>query len=341
MKVGTFEHKAGSKGRIIAVGGAKGGVGKSLLAANLGVYLASRGFRTVVVDLDLGAANLHLYLGAWALKYRINDYLDKKVRDLSAIAVSTDYGLQLIGGGSSRLGSANLPFARKLKLMRAIRDINADYVILDLGGDTSYNILDFFLLADSGLVLTTCDPAAYLDAYTFIKMALYRRLVRLFGPESIYRRFRDNTLAALIRGFVSPDSTEPPGRIAELLEQTRCEAPERHHLVETAVRDYRPRLVVNMADNGDDVQALVQRMQKVSQRILSVRVELAGTIPTSADIARSARDLKPEVGRNPYGTFARAIRQIIRNTAKPPRVSSALPGDSVQHSNHIAFMTGS
>ena len=299
--------------RIIAVGGAKGGVGKSLLAANLGVYLANHGYRTVVIDLDLGAANLHLYLGVWALKFRINDYLDKKVDDLDRISVPTDYGLRLIGGGSSRLGSANLPFARKLKLMRAIRKIDADYVILDLGGDTSYNILDFFLLADLPLVLTTCDPAAYLDAYTFIKMALYRRLVRLFGPESIYRRFRDQGLMSLIKAFVEPDQTESPRKISELLDQTRIQVPHCQNLVETAITQYQPHLVVNMADDPNEVQDLVQRMQKVSQRVLSIQIPLAATIPTHGGIARSAHDLKPEVDRNPYGVMARAIRRIVKN----------------------------
>jgi len=306
-----IQNRAAGPGRVIAVGGAKGGVGKSILAANLGVYLASRGHRTVVIDLDLGAANLHLYLGVWALKHRINDYLDKQVDDLADIDVPTEYGLRLIGGGSSRLGSANLPFARKLKLMRAIKKLDADYVILDLGGDTSFNILDFFLLADYGLVMTTCDPAAYLDAYTFIKMALYRRLVRLFGPESIYRKFKDPALTGLIRDFVEPDQTESPQKISDLLNRISAHVPQRLYLVEAAIQQFQPHLVVNMADNQEEVQALVTRMQSVSQRILSIQVQLGGTIPTDPGIARSAHDLKPEVDLRPYGILSRSIRQIL------------------------------
>jgi flagellar biosynthesis protein FlhG len=315
MAVSSLSSKATGPQRVIAVGGAKGGVGKSLLAANLGVYLANHGHRTVVIDLDLGAANLHLYLGVWALKYRINDFLDKKADNLAAIAVPTDYGLRLIGGGSSRLGSANLPFARKLKLMRAIRKLDADYVILDLGGDTSYNILDFFLLADYGLVMTTCDPAAYLDAYTFIKMALYRKLARLFGPESIYRKFKNPAMLTTIKEFLEPDQTESPRKICDLLEQTAVRFPERRHLVESAIAQFQPHLVVNMADDPSEVQDLIQRIQKVSQKILSIGIQLAGIIPSHPSIARSAHDLKPEVETNPYGVLARAIRGIFKNGA--------------------------
>jgi flagellar biosynthesis protein FlhG len=311
----TLQQRAGRQGRVIAVGGAKGGVGKSVLAANLGVYLAARGFRTVVIDLDLGAANLHLYLGVWALKHRINDFLDKKVDNLADIAVPTEYDLRLIGGGSSHLGSANLPFARKLKLMRAIKKLDADFVILDLGGDTSFNILDFYLLADDGLVMTTCDPAAYLDAYTFIKMALYRRLVRLFGPESNFRRFKDPTLMTIIGDFMECDQTDKPRKISDLLNTVRERVPQRHYLMETAVEQFKPRLVVNMAGNPEEAREVVQRMQKVSRRILSVDVQLAGTIMPDPRIARSAHDLKPEVHLNPYGPLARSIRQILKKQA--------------------------
>ncbi len=312
MTISPPEHHPSSPNRIIAVGGAKGGIGKSILAANLGVFLAKRGYRTVLVDLDLGAANLHLYMGEWTLKQRIDDYLDRKADHLNTIAVETKHGPSLIGGGSGRLGSANLPFARKLKLMRAIRKLNADFVVLDLGASTNYNILDFFLLADSQLVMTTCDPAAYLDAYTFIKLALYRQLARLFGAESKYRKFKDDELLGVIHRFVAPDQRHPPGRIADLMAQIRDQFPQRHYLVEDTLRRFQPKLVVNLADIQEEVRQVVTRMQRVVEKMLSFRLELAGSIFSDRNIARSTRDLKPEVELHPSGLLARAIGQIVR-----------------------------
>jgi flagellar biosynthesis protein FlhG len=313
MMESVAEKIGAPKRRIIAVGGAKGGVGKSLVAANIGVYLASLGKKTVLVDLDLGAANLHLYLGVWGLKYRIDDYLDKKVPDLASIAVPTQYGPLLIGGGSSRLGSANLPHTRKLKMMRAIRKMDADYVILDLGASTTFNILDFFLLADAGLVMTTCDPAAYLDAYTFIKMALYRRLVRLFGAESVFHKFKDEQLQAVINGFVAPNDNNDARYISDLLTQIEAQAPQRSYLVREAIAGFQPHLVVNMTQNRAEVNSLIQRMQLVSQRMLNMRIECAGSIPSDRLIAKSAHDLKPEVASHPNGELARRIAQILRH----------------------------
>ena len=96
--------------KIIAVGGAKGGVGKSMLAANLAVGLALLGQKVVLADLDLGGADVHLYTGVKSLSKTWNDFLDKKVDSIKDILTPTAFeGLSLIGGDSSKLGSANLP----------------------------------------------------------------------------------------------------------------------------------------------------------------------------------------------------------------------------------------
>ncbi|MCG7851474.1 MAG: P-loop NTPase, partial [Methanosarcinaceae archaeon] len=175
--------KQKNRKKVIAVGGAKGGIGKSIFAVNLALLLSSVG-RTVIIDLDLGGANLHLYLGETHLRWNINDFLNRKIATLQEALVQSRYGVRLIGGDSSQLGSANINFSLKLKLLKAIQQIDADYVILDLGGDTSYNMLDFFLASDCGIVLTTRDPASYLDAYNFIKVSLFRKLNLLLGSNS-------------------------------------------------------------------------------------------------------------------------------------------------------------
>ncbi|MHB9098024.1 MAG: AAA family ATPase [Syntrophales bacterium] len=194
------------RGKIIAVGGAKGGIGKSVITANLGIHLSSLGFRTVLVDLDLGGSNLHLYLGHRAiLQNTINDFLRKRVASLDEVMVKSDHGPLLIGGDSSELGSANIDFMKKTKLVRAIHAIDADLVILDLGGDTSFNILDFFLQADYSIVVTTRDSASYIGAYHFLKAALYRKLNRLSGRESRSGEGKNTDLERFIREATMSD----------------------------------------------------------------------------------------------------------------------------------------
>jgi flagellar biosynthesis protein FlhG len=140
--------------KIIAVGGAKGGGGKSMLAANLAVGLALLGQKVVLADLDLGGADVHLYTGVKSLASTWIDFLDKKVDSLQDILTPTAFkGLSLIGGDSSKLGSANLPYSQKLKIMRHLKELETDFLVVDLGGDTTYNGLDFFLLADQKIVV--------------------------------------------------------------------------------------------------------------------------------------------------------------------------------------------
>jgi flagellar biosynthesis protein FlhG len=298
-----------STAKLIAVGGAKGGIGKSLFVVNMGVLLSQMGKRAVVVDLDLGAANLHLYMGVWSLKRRIDDFLTKKVPTISDILIPTKYGPQLIGGGGARLGAANIHFSRKLKLMRSLKTIDADYIIMDMGGDTSYNVLDFYLAADQGFVLTTCDPASYLDAYGFIKLALHRKLTRLFGAESPYRRHRDFDLENLIKSFIF-STTGQNHQLRELLERIRNEYPVHHKFIREIIGRFRPATIVTMTEDSDQVDALVGRIKKVSRRMLSIDVDHFGCLPFEKGIQQSARELVPHLAKNPGSGFARALRRI-------------------------------
>ena len=307
----TVSDRISGRRIIIAVGGAKGGIGKSIFAANLGVFLASRGKRTVLVDLDLGGANLHLYLGETLLEKNINDFLSKRAATLEEIMVPTRYGPQLIGGDSSQLGAANIHFAKKLELLGSIKKIDADYVIIDLGGDTSYNIIDFFLAADQGIVMTTRDPASYLDAYNFIKVALYRRLNRLFGPESRFRAQKDRDLEKLIYEATMSSNGSNSKNIEELMERVKKQQSQSLSLLSEAISTFDPYLIVNRVTHNSNVIQIVKRIQEVSRRMLSIDVRYLGSVPYQSEIESSARDLVPIVARYPEGDLVKKMSGIV------------------------------
>ncbi len=298
------------RAKIIAVSGAKGGIGKSIFTTNLAVFLSGRGKKTVAVDLDLGGANLHLYLGETFLKYNINDFLSKKITTLQQIMVQSKYGPLLIGGDSSQLGSSNINFSQKLKLLKAIQKIDADYIILDLGAGTSYNMIDFFLIADHGIVLTTCDPASYLDAYNFIKASLFRRLNRLFGVESPYRKSRDAGLEELIKeATISPNGSKVK-TIDKLIERVKEKYPESLSLVRKQVSTFNPHLIVNQATDHCNVTQVVNRLRDVSKKMLSIRIEYLGRVPYQSEIENSARSLVPAIKTHPQGILAENMNNI-------------------------------
>ncbi len=163
--------------RIIPIASGKGGVGKSLVSANLGVAFAQAGKRVVLADLDLGASNLHLVLGHQAPQMGIGTFLSNTKSNFANVIVDTDVrGLRFIPGDNEIPGTANLTvFQRKalVKQFLALKD-DADILILDLGAGTHQSILDFFLLSNQGIVVSAPAVTAVLNAYVFLKNTIFR-----------------------------------------------------------------------------------------------------------------------------------------------------------------------
>ena len=296
--------------RIIAVGGAKGGIGKSILATNLGVFLARSGKKTVVVDLDLGGANLHLYLGITRMQHSINDFLDRTAPSLESIMTQTSHGPWLIGGDSSRLGAGNIAFATKVRLIKAIKNLDADHVILDLGGDTSFNVMDFFLSADRGLVLTTCDPASYLEAYNFIKVGLFRKLNRIFGDENPNSLKRFKPLEDIIRSATMPRGDQKAATVTDVLVRVESQQPAYAAVVRKAIAEYAPFLAINRETSPAKTQNVVDRIREVSRKMLSIDVRYTGCLPHKADVEDSARSLIPVLSQSPNGEYGKGIQAL-------------------------------
>jgi flagellar biosynthesis protein FlhG len=170
---------------ILPIGSGKGGVGKSLLATNLSIALAEAGRRVVLADLDLGASNLHTMLGLRSVDRGIGTFLTASKVPLSDIVLPTEYeGLSFIPGDAEIPGIANLKSAQKKRLVRNLLSLDADYLVLDLGAGTSANTLDFFLLSRTGIVITTPSLTAILNAYLFLKNAVFRVMYSTFDKES-------------------------------------------------------------------------------------------------------------------------------------------------------------
>ena len=165
--------------RIWAIGGGKGGVGKSVIATNLAATLAGAGKKVVLVDADLGGANLHTLLGVPNPKTSLSDFISKKVPNLSDVMSSTTVeNLWLVSGARALVDMANPNFGQKGKILRHINTLDADHVVLDLGAGSAFNVLDFFLVARKGVLVVVPEPTSVENAYHFLKAAFFRKLKR-------------------------------------------------------------------------------------------------------------------------------------------------------------------
>ena len=141
---------------ILPVASGKGGVGKSAISVNLAITLAKKGKRVILCDFDFGGANLHTLLGLKNNKAGMGNFIYRQSSTLGELIQDTGIeNLQFIAGDCLFPGTANMDFFMKKKIMKDLPLLPCDYVILDLGGGTSYNILDFYLMTYNSILVTT------------------------------------------------------------------------------------------------------------------------------------------------------------------------------------------
>ncbi len=162
-------HQA-NRATVIAVTSGKGGVGKSNIAVNLAIKLASAHKEVVLLDADLGLANADVLCNV-DLPSNLSHVIARK-RELAEVMVDAPGGFRLIGGASGLARMADLSDLDRQQLVNALADLEArtDVILIDTGAGISPNVLSFTRCADEVLVVTTPEPTAITDAYAVIKV---------------------------------------------------------------------------------------------------------------------------------------------------------------------------
>ncbi|MCK4923635.1 MAG: MinD/ParA family protein [Spirochaetes bacterium] len=167
-KNGQSEPAYRHEPRIMTISSGKGGVGKTNIAINLAIAFAEVGKKVVVMDADLGLANVNVILGIIP-KYNLYHVI-KKQKKLREIIVDTQYGIQIIAGASGFSQLANLNEEERAVFVEGLKDLSyADYIIIDTAAGVSQNVLTFLKGADDAIIITTPEPTAITDAYGIIK----------------------------------------------------------------------------------------------------------------------------------------------------------------------------
>ncbi len=155
--------------RIIAVSSGKGGVGKTNIAINLALSYGQLGKKVVVMDADLGLANVNVVLGIIP-KYNLY-HLIRKQKKMKDIIQDTSYGIQIVAGASGFSKIANLSEEERNSFIDELQELStADILIIDTGAGVSNNVLSFIAAADDVIIVTTPEPTAITDAYGIIKI---------------------------------------------------------------------------------------------------------------------------------------------------------------------------
>lgn len=281
-----------------------------MFSANLGVALSQLGKTVVLVDLDLGGANLHTCLGIRNSHAGIGNFIHKQAESLESLIVEThDPRLYFIPGDSLIPGTANLPYFRKVRILKDLEKLVADYVILDLGSGSAYNTVDFFLGSAAGIVVTTPETTAVLNAYSFLKTALYRLILRSYPPRSPER--------ALIEEFVVGKIEGTEHSFSLLVENILRHASMDADIARQHIATFRPRVVLNMGRSAVDIR-LGSKLREIVRRNLSIDVDYIGLLPYEPLIPGSIVERRVTSSAHPESAYAVAVSSIARKIASAP-----------------------
>jgi flagellar biosynthesis protein FlhG len=286
---------------IWAIGGGKGGVGKSLISSSLGISLSRMHQKVIAIDLDLGGANLHTTLGVDLPQQSLSDFISGRTADLKACVVPTTIpNLSLISGAQDAVTVMHLTNEQKTRLFEGFRKLDADYLIFDLGAGTSAHTIDFFLAADVGIISMLPEPTSIENAYRFLKSAYFRKLrgcPQLKNVTDLIDMAMDGKNE---RGIKSP---------ADLFREVNAVCPEAGMRMKEQIARFQPKLVLNQVRTQTDIEVGFS-VKGVSKRYFGIDLDYVGYLDYDTTVWQAVRRKKPFVTEFPNSRLVGSIDRI-------------------------------
>jgi len=306
----TDPHRPANRGaRLLAVGGGKGGVGKTFVTANLATALARLGKRVIVVDVDLDGANLHTCLGVSSPRRGLADFVSEREDDLGKLLVDTPLpNLKLIGATHGNLADAQPSHLRRVRLVRGLRQLEADVVLLDLGAGAHASVLDYFLVSDDGILVLQPEPTSVENAYSFLRAAFYRRMRLAMVGHGVRQ------LVTLAMDQRNERGIRTPLDLLREIEAT--DTAEARRFVET-MRIFRPRVIVNAARTAEDVK-LGFAVSSVCKKYFGIDAEYLGYVNYDDEARRSVSMRRPIVDLHNDADVSIYLQRIARKLIGMP-----------------------
>jgi len=301
--------------RLLPIASGKGGVGKSVLSANLGLALSRLGKTVILVDLDLGGSNLHTCLGLRNRHPGLGSFAWKTEKNLASLLVETGYErLWLIPGDNLMPGTANLEWNVKRRIVKELSNLPADFVILDLGAGSSYNVVDFWLAAPDGLLVICPEITSALNAYSFLKTASFRVLMRAFRDGSAER--------AEILAYAGTKTEGSGQSFMDFAVDLAARFPDSGPAALESLKAIGPRVVVNRGRASADAE-LGYRLRDISRKNLGITPSFAAFLLEDESVPRSVAMRVPLLAEDPSSPFARGVQALATRLATATATAAA------------------
>lgn len=298
--------------KLWSIGGGKGGVGKSIFTMGLGISLARLGHRVILLDGDLGGANLHTLMGLRFPAVTLEDFLLRKVSRLENVVLPTPVdGISLICGADDILGAANPTYFQKIRLLRELESLPADFVLVDLGAGTSFNVLDLFNHSPGKIALFTGISTSLQNVYGFIKCALFRKISREFA--------KDGEVLALL--YEDDAAAEDITSMDDLVAQVRRVAPEKCFRLLKVLRDFEVFLVTNMVKSDQDFRS-AEIIQSVCADFLNIKPQILGHLLNDPLVEVAINQMVPSLLHQRDNKIVRGLEQVAKRIVRLARPSA-------------------
>jgi flagellar biosynthesis protein FlhG len=316
--------------RIVAISGAKGGVGKTMLTANLGLYFATVGRNVILVDADPGGANLHTAVGTRSApavrrpKRSTKGVIEEENQSFlqGAVATTPFTGVSILRAVSDDLAPRGGCVLPQSELVPLLRSMNADYVVVDLGSGLTRDLIDAYLSADLSIYITVPEPTAIENTYAFMRGAFARfllsRVSDLEARTELARRIR-STAGATAPLDLWTGLEQEQNRFAEL--------------VQTAIFAFEPHVAINQTRLRADLE-LGPSMRSAAHRRLGINIDYLGHIDNDDTVWSCVRNRRPLLLESPGAKSSKKIEKIARRllafeSGKSVTASSrGVPGDT-------------
>jgi flagellar biosynthesis protein FlhG len=289
-------------GRFIAVGGGRGGVGKSLVAVNLAVYFAQLGKSVVLVDADASGSNLHAHFGlsAGIVEPNMEAATPDGVR--RALIPTSVPGLSLLPAAHDAISPGLvLRAGRKMRWLAGLRALSAEYLVVDVGPGHADFAVDLMLAADIAIAVTVPEPPAIEATYRFLRAAFRRRMRRVLGRDKLRSSMLERAMNEVGSLPAPIEIVQRLARIDKVLAQTAWAEAQAMHI----------QLVVNQTRVRTDAE-LGAWMSGVVSRHYGVALDELGHVEQDDTVWLTVRRNKPLLVDSPTSKSARNMERIAR-----------------------------
>jgi flagellar biosynthesis protein FlhG len=307
-RVSPQAEAAPVKPRLWALASGKGGVGKSVIATSLALTASGRGCRCVLVDADLGAANLHTLLGIQKPHRTLSHFLNGEIPNLRDVLCPTlNSNLWLLSGASALVGMADARLAQQRRLLGGLRELGVQEIFLDLSAGSAARVLDLFLAAQQRILVVIPEPTSIENAYHFLKAAFYRSLRSVTRKRSI-RTVLHEVIQAKGRQFL-----RSPLELIAAVSEIDAGAAE---ALRRRARTFAPTLLVNQAATVDH-RRIGREIEVACREYLGTALRYVGTLERDESVRDAVKRRRPVLHAYPGCAFSKDVQRLGKRLLLP------------------------